>query len=70
MEKAKAKGIHIGRPRVTNRRGFGLHLTPVLEQFDAGAISRRHAAHDLGIGYATLKRILDKRAKELREKTV
>jgi hypothetical protein len=36
-----------------------------LEQLDAGDISRRHAAHDLGIGYATLKRLLDKRAKEL-----
>jgi DNA invertase Pin-like site-specific DNA recombinase len=65
MEKAKAKGSHIGRPQVTSRRGFGQRFTQVLEQLDAGDISRRHAAHDLGIGYATLKRLLDKRAKEL-----
>ncbi len=69
MEKARAKGAHIVRPLVTSRRGFGLRLTQVLEQLDDGDISRRHAAHDLGIGYATLKRLLDKRAKELREKT-
>ena len=59
MEKAGAKGSHIGRPQVTSRRGFGERYGEVLERLNAGQISRRKAAKELKIGYATLKRLLD-----------
>ena len=32
---------------------------PILERLRSGDISRRKAAKELGIGYATLKRLLD-----------
>jgi putative DNA-invertase from lambdoid prophage Rac len=39
-----------------------------LERLSQGDISRRQAAKELGIGYATLKRLLDTYARELEEK--
>jgi len=33
----------------------------VVERLGAGGLSRRKAARELGIGYATLKRLLDAR---------
>jgi DNA invertase Pin-like site-specific DNA recombinase len=59
MEKAKAKGAPIGRPRVTSRRGFGQRFDEVLERLNAGQISHRKAARELKIGYATLKCLLE-----------
>jgi putative DNA-invertase from lambdoid prophage Rac len=59
MEKAKANGKRIGRPRVTSRRGFEQKLKETVESLKAGNISRRKAAKQLNIGYATLKRLLD-----------
>jgi DNA invertase Pin-like site-specific DNA recombinase len=59
MEKAKAKGSHIGRPKVPSRHGFGNRYGDILERLDSGLISRRKAARELKIGYATLKRLLD-----------
>ena len=64
MEKARQLGKRIGRPRVTERPDFIQHLTTVLEKLNLGAISRRQAARELGIGYATLKRILDKQGQQ------
>jgi hypothetical protein len=40
-----------------------------LERLIKGDISRRQAAKELGIGYATLKRLLDTSAKEPQEGT-
>ncbi|MCX6000753.1 MAG: recombinase family protein [Chloroflexi bacterium] len=54
MEKARAKGHHIGRPKVTDRRGFNARFGDILE---------RLGHQELGIGYATLKRLLDAREK-------
>ena len=48
-----------GRPRVIDRPGFAESFGAVLERLNAGEISRRQAARELGIGYATLKRLLD-----------
>ena len=48
-----------GRPRVTERRGFQARFGAVLERLSKGEISRRRAAKELGIGYATLKRLLE-----------
>ena len=59
MDRARRQGRHIGRPRVTDRRGFRQRYGAVLERIDSGSLSRRQAARELGIGYATLKRLLD-----------
>lgn len=59
MDRAKKQGKKIGRPRVTDRRGFQARSKSILERLSAGDISRRQAAKELDIGYATLKRLLD-----------
>ena len=59
MERARKQGKRIGRPRVTERRGFDRRLGAVLERVASGELSRRQAAQELGIGYATLKRLID-----------
>ncbi len=59
MDRARRQGKRIGRPRVMDRRGFKKRFGAVLERLNAGHISRRNAAKELGIGYATLKRLLD-----------
>jgi transposase len=60
MERARQHGKRIGRPRVTDRPEFATHLASVMESLNLGTISRRQAATELSIGYATLKRLLDK----------
>jgi DNA invertase Pin-like site-specific DNA recombinase len=60
MERARREGKQIGRPSVYARRGFRPRLQNVLERLADGTLSRRKAAKELKIGYATLKRILDK----------
>jgi putative DNA-invertase from lambdoid prophage Rac len=59
MDRAARQGKRIGRPRVTDRRGFETRYKTILERLRAGDISRRRAAKELGIGYATLKRLID-----------
>ena len=59
MERARRQGHRIGRPRVTDRRGFKKSFGAVLERLLAGELSRRMAAQELDIGYATFKRLLD-----------
>jgi DNA invertase Pin-like site-specific DNA recombinase len=59
MARAKKQGKRIGRPRVTDRRGFKKSFGAILERLIRGEISRRQAAKELNIGYATLKRLLD-----------
>ena len=53
------QGIKIGRPRVTDREGFDGNFGAILEGLHDETISRCQAAKQLGIGYATLKRLLD-----------
>ena len=60
MDRARKEGRRIGRPRVTDRRGFKARFGAVMERLSRGEISRRKAAVELGIGYATLKRLLDR----------
>ena len=62
MDRARRQGRQIGRPRVTERRGFNKRFGDILERLNGGDISRRKAAMELGIGYATLKRLLDAQA--------
>ena len=62
MERARRSGKRIGRPRVSDMPGFQENFKEVVELIEAGALSRRKASIKLGIGYATLKRMLDARA--------
>ena len=61
MDRARRQVHRIGRPKVTDRRGFQKRFGAVLERLDAGALSRRQAARELCIGYATFKQLLDAR---------
>ena len=61
MERARQQGKRIGRPRVSEQPEFEKLYTKVVERLELGGLSRRQAARDLGIGYATLKRLLDSR---------
>jgi putative DNA-invertase from lambdoid prophage Rac len=63
MDRARKEGHRIGRPKVTDRAGFNSRFGAVLERMALGQVSRRKAAQELGIGYATLKRLLDARRK-------
>ena len=58
MRHAKRQGIRIGRPPVTARPGFAARWNRVHPDLAAGQLSRRQAARRLGIGTATLNRLL------------
>jgi DNA invertase Pin-like site-specific DNA recombinase len=60
MERARKEGHPIGRPKVMDRPGFKVRFGAVLERLSRGDLSRHQAAMELKIGYATLKRLLDK----------
>ena len=62
MDRARRQGKRIGRPSVVERRGFKKRFGAILERLRTGEISRREAAKELGIGYATLKRLIDAQA--------
>ena len=64
MDRARAQGHKIGRPRVMDRRGFKRRFGVVLEGLKKGRMSRSQAARELKIGYATLKRLIDAREQE------
>ena len=65
MERARQDGKRIGRPKVSDDPGFQENFDEVAGLIEAGSISRRKAALELGIGYATLKRLLDAREASL-----
>ena len=69
MDRARRQGKKIGRPKVTDRKGFTGRLEAVSERLGTGEISRRQAAKDLGIGYATLKRLLDSSPSDVSQET-
>lgn len=58
MRHAASKGARIGRPPVTSRPGFDERFARMQVRLTDGAISRRQAARRLGIGTATLARLL------------
>jgi putative DNA-invertase from lambdoid prophage Rac len=68
MDRARRQGKKIGRPKVIDRKGFPKRFGAILERLIKEDISRRQAAKELGIGYATLKRLLDTYARDLEEK--
>ena len=59
MERARRQGKRIGRPSVTEKRGFKTKFKLVMKKVSAGELSRRRAAEELCIGYATMKRLID-----------
>jgi len=59
MEKARKLGKRIGRPRVTERPEFIHQFLAVRERINTDELSKRKAAKELDIGYATLVRLLD-----------
>ena len=59
MDRARRQGRKIGRPRVTDRRGFKKRFGVVLEGLNNGDLSRSQAVKELNIGYATLLRLLE-----------
>ena len=59
MDRARQQGKRIGRPRVSERHEFEQRFAAVVRRIGLGGLSRRQAARELGIGYATLKRLLD-----------
>lgn len=61
MERARESGKRIGRPRVSDQSGFEQRFSEVVERIETRELSRRKAALELEIGYATLKRLLDAR---------
>jgi transposase len=59
MERARQSGKRIGRPRVRERPDFDQRFIEVVGRIGPEGITRSQAARELGIGYATLKRLLD-----------
>jgi len=59
MEKARLEGKRIGRPKIIEQEGFLQRFREVVNRIGEDGISRRQAARELNIGYATLKRLLD-----------
>jgi len=59
MERARLEGKRIGRPKVIEQDGFLPRFQEVVSRIGEDGISRRQAARELNIGYATLKRLLD-----------
>lgn len=59
MERARLQGKRIGRPKVIEQEGFLQRFQVVMSRIGEEGISRRQAARELNIGYATLKRLLD-----------
>jgi len=64
MQRARESGKRIGRPRVFERPQFSEHFETTMNRLDLGTLSRRQAAKELGIGYATLKRLLDNKSEQ------
>jgi DNA invertase Pin-like site-specific DNA recombinase len=58
MDRARRQGRRIGRPPVTARPGFAARWVAVHAALRAGRLSRAAACHQLGIGAATLGRLL------------
>ena len=69
MDRARRQGKRIGRPKVTDKKGFNSRFDAMIHRLDVGDISRRKAAKELGIGYATLKRLIDARSNTVSQET-
>jgi len=59
MDRARRQGVHIGRPPVTARPGFAERWAAVEPEIRAGRLSKSQAARQLGVGFATVLRLLE-----------
>jgi DNA invertase Pin-like site-specific DNA recombinase len=64
MERARRQGRRVGRPRATERPGVRRAWPGVAADLAAGTISIRAAARRLGVGAATVRRMLAERAEK------
>ena len=62
MEHARSKGVHIGRPRLSQRKGFEGKLAKVLPRLQSGEITEVRAAEELRISVRSLKRYMGEAA--------
>lgn len=60
MDRARRHGKRVGRPPVTARPGFGDRWERMRRDVEAGTVSHAAAARHLGVGHATLLRLLAK----------
>ena len=58
MRNAAAKGTKLGRPRLTDDPKFARAWPAVRDDFLAGRLSKRQAAARLGVGQASVRRLL------------
>lgn len=58
MDRARRQGRRVGRPPVTARPGFGEQWAALRHGVEAGTVTHAAAARRLGIGHATLLRLL------------
>ena len=59
MERAARQGVRVGRPPALDRKGFRRQWAAVAARIRAGDLSRRAAARELGVGVATIQRLLE-----------
>jgi len=64
MERAQQRGQRIGRPRVTERPEFIQRFAAAVERMRPDGLSRSQAARELGIGYTTLTRLLERQRQD------
>ena len=58
MDRARRQGVDVGRPPVTARAGFADRWAAVEPEIRAGRLSKGQAARQLGVGFATVLRLL------------
>lgn len=58
MDRAKVRGVRLGRPPVTTRPIVQRHWPLLRGRIESGDISRREAARLLGVGEASVRRLL------------
>ena len=63
--RGRKEGRQVVRPKVISRKGFKRSFGAVLERLRAGDVSRRQAAKELNIGYASLLRLFKEHAPDL-----
>ena len=58
MDRARRQGVRIGRPPVTARDGFAERWAVLEPEIRTGRLSKSQVARQLGIGFATVLRLL------------
>jgi DNA invertase Pin-like site-specific DNA recombinase len=58
MARAVARGVHVGRPVILAEPSVAQNWPMVRRRIESGEISRREAARLLGVGEASVRRML------------